>query len=124
MKCIICSKILSGKQTKFCSKDCKQKDINKRHQNYKNQGNRGFLIKKKLLEHKGNSCSKCDYNKNFSALCFHHLKDKSFSLDIRHCSNTSWEKLLNEVEKCIVLCHNCHMEEHYPNYMIGGPGVI
>lgn len=116
MNCITCSKPLSGKQTKFCSVKCKQKNINKRHQNYTVQGDRGYKIKKRLLEQKGGKCQECGYDKNSSALCFHHLRDKEFPLDIRKCSNTSWEKLLKEADKCIVLCHNCHMELHYPEH--------
>lgn len=116
LNCLVCSKILMGRQIKFCSVKCKQKDINNRHQNYTNQGNRGYENKRKLLEYKGYGCSKCGYNKNSAALCFHHLKDKKFQLDIRKCSNTKWETLLEEADKCIVLCHNCHMEEHHPEH--------
>lgn len=116
MKCLICSKKLIGRQTKFCSTKCKQKDINIRHQNYNKQSERGFLIKKKLVDIKGGKCQVCGYNKNYSALCFHHKYEKDFQLDIRKCANTNWETLLAEANKCVVLCHNCHMEEHYPQH--------
>ena len=61
-------------------------------------------------------CEICGYDKNHSALCFHHLHNKLFPLDIRNCSNRKWEDLLNEALKCQVLCHNCHMEIHHPQY--------
>lgn len=116
MNCKICNNVLTGKQQKFCSVKCKQKDINLKHQNYTKQSERGLEIKKKLLEMLGGKCSKCGYNKNYSGLCFHHLKDKSFQIDIRKCANTKWEVLVSECNKCVVLCHNCHMEEHYPHH--------
>lgn len=122
--CTICSKLLSGRQSKFCSKECKQKDINLRHQNYSNQGDRGMKNKIKLLNLLGGKCTKCGYNKNYSALCFHHTRDKLFQLDVRKCSNTKWDSLIEEANKCILLCHNCHMEEHYPQHSMVGPSGL
>ena len=116
LKCITCSNNLSGKQTKFCCIKCKQTDINNRHQRYEQQNKRGYEAKKKLLQYKGYKCSNCGYDKNSAALCFHHLKDKKFNLDIRKCANTNWKELVEEADKCIVLCHNCHMETHYPEH--------
>ncbi len=116
LHCIICNTNLFGRQTKFCSLDCKNKHTNLNHQNYKSQKDKGLKNKLKLLDLKGKYCQKCGYNKNISALCFHHLRDKNFGIDIRKCSNTSWVKLVEEANKCIVLCHNCHMEEHYPEH--------
>lgn len=115
LKCVNCSKDLIGKQTKFCSLICKNTEINTKHQNYKVQRERGARNKQKLLDSKGCKCSKCGYNKNSAALCFHHIRDKEFQLDLRNCANTKWETLVEEADKCIILCHNCHMEEHYPN---------
>lgn len=66
----------------------------------------------------GGCCSKCGYNKNYTALEFHHIKDKSFGLDSRKISNTSMDKLLNELKKCILLCSNCHKEHHYPDHLL------
>lgn len=122
LKCITCSKTLTGKQTKFCSVKCKQSDINHKHQRYETQFKRGYENKIKLLEYKGFKCVKCGYNKNTSALCFHHLRDKKFSLDIRKCSNSNFDSLKEEADKCIVLCHNCHMEEHHPEHMVRPTG--
>lgn len=114
LKCLTCQTNLVGKQTKFCSVECKHKSTNVKHQNYECQKDRGEKNKLKLLQLFNTECSKCGYNKNYAALCFHHLRDKNFGIDVRKCSNTKWENLVEESKKCIVLCHNCHMEEHYP----------
>lgn len=123
MKCSTCSQILLGKQTKFCSIVCKNKDTNNRHKVYETQKTKGELNKLKLLYMKGGKCEGCGYNKNYSALCFHHLRDKKFHLDIRQCSNRSWKSLLTEAKKCTLLCHNCHMELHYPGNLVPPVGI-
>lgn len=66
---------------------------------------------------KGGKCSICGYNKNLAGLLFHHTNPsiKELKIDARHFSNTSWDRLLEEAKNYIVLCHNCHMELHYPH---------
>lgn len=119
--CITCGNNLNGRQQKYCSSKCKSTNTNNIHQNYAAQQKRGLRIKLKLISLKGGQCERCGYNKNHAALCFHHNNDKLFKLDLRQCSNTKWEKLVEEVQKCNLLCHNCHMEEHYPHYTLVPP---
>jgi DNA-binding CsgD family transcriptional regulator len=68
--------------------------------------------KEKLVEYKGGECVECGYKKCIDALEFHHLdpKEKDFTI-----SGKSWslEKLKKEVDKCILVCSNCHKEIHY-----------
>jgi len=118
MKCIICKNKLSGKQSKFCSKKCKNSFYNSTIQSYTNQRIKGFERKKQLVKEFGNKCSKCSYAKNYTALEFHHIDPtlKSFVLDMRSLSNRSMIKIKEEVKKCILVCSNCHQEIHYPNY--------
>mgnify|MGYP002379572698 CR=1 FL=1 len=117
-KCQICDCWLTGRQTKFCSTKCKQDSINNKHQNYIAQQQRGYERKAKLMQMKGNRCEIYGYNKNSSALCFHHLipLNKSFQIDIRRCSNASRDRLVEEVEKYQLLCLNCHAEIHHPTF--------
>ena len=115
----------SGRK-KFCSNKCrcKQTYLNNptdNHQSaYAYQKDRAEERKKEIIKIKGGQCEECGYSKNYAALCFHHIdpNQKDFGLDARKLSNTKWEKLLEEVEKCKLLCHNCHMEEHYPQCVL------
>lgn len=68
--------------------------------------------KKKALEYKGNKCSICGYDKYTGALQFHHVdpSKKDFSLSGNH--GRSWEKYKIELDKCVILCANCHAELH------------
>lgn len=82
---------------------------------YKNQRTRGLKRKREIINEFGGKCCKCGYDKNMAALEFHHFGDKDFSIDLRKFSNTSLIKLRKELEKCILLCSNCHREIHNPD---------
>lgn len=58
-----------------------------------------------------NGCQFCGYNKCQRNIVFHHLHDKRLKLSSREF-NTSWDKLLAELSKCCVCCHDCHGEIH------------
>jgi len=62
----------------------------------------------------GHSCWFCGYNKTWKNLCFHHIypEDKMFGLSTRELVGTKWEKVIKEIKKCILVCHNCHGEIH------------
>lgn len=69
-------------------------------------------IKKMLIEYKGGKCSRCGYNKCMRALEFHHLDPTQKDFGISRQLNRSISKLKEEVDKCILLCSNCHAEIH------------
>ena len=112
--CIICQKPLNGRQTKFCSIDCKNKSL----QSYQAQQLRGTKRKRILVAELGGCCSICGYKKNLSALTFHHInpEEKNFQLDLRSLSNRKQARIDKEVKKCILVCQNCHSEIHNPQH--------
>jgi len=86
---------------------------------YDYQVQRALKRKLYLIDLRGGKCEKekCGYNKNLAAFDFHH-KDPSIKespLDSRTLSNSTMEWILKEFEKCLVVCANCHREEHHPN---------
>jgi hypothetical protein len=70
------------------------------------------VFKKKLLEIKGDKCSRCGYDKCTEALEFHHLDPSKKEFTISRYYSTDWNDYLKEVEKCILVCSNCHKEIH------------
>jgi len=56
------------------------------------------------------SCEKCSEEHN-ACLDFHHTQDKSFTVS-NAVNRHGKEKIKKEIEKCKVLCANCHRKEH------------
>lgn len=77
---------------------------------------RGLIRKYEAIMRFGGKCSKCGYNGNISSLEFHHLnpETKSFGIDLREFSGHTLEDLNKELDKCVLLCANCHRELHHP----------
>lgn len=122
-KCISCNKDFSIWKTSrkmFCSNTCKAKYHYHNGKTYTSQKNRGVNRKLELINILGGKCDICGYNKNIASLCFHHIipDNKSIALDLRRIGNSKMEVLLEEVQKCQLLCHNCHNELHHPEYDI------
>lgn len=70
-------------------------------------------IKQWGLEYKGNKCVLCGYDKCISALDFHHTnpQEKEFELSNRNIK-LDWDIVKKKLDKCIVVCANCHREIH------------
>ena len=70
-------------------------------------------LKEKLVEYKGGKCEICGYDKCIAALDFHHLDPNEKEYAICNGDYKSFEKVKKEVDKCILVCANCHREIHY-----------
>ncbi len=72
--------------------------------------------KLKAIEYMGGSCKTCGYHKCSRALTFHHLNpyEKDFTISGK---SLSWERIKLELDKCILICANCHAEEHEAEYL-------
>lgn len=109
-KCLVCENNYNSFNGRvgFCSKKCQY--IKERSESKKTTK----LRSDKLLELSGGKCLYCGYNKCKRALTYHHInpKTKSFALDATGISSHSWEKVLEEREKCLLLCQNCHAILH------------
>lgn len=68
-------------------------------------------MKLRAIEYKGGRCQQCGYNRSPAALVFHHrdTTEKDFNVGSRVIK---WEVLRPELDKCDLLCQNCHQELH------------
>ena len=70
--------------------------------------------RKVLLELKAGGCARCGYNDCASALDFHHVShDKEMTLSRAIKYGWGEKRIRIEAKKCIVLCANCHREQHH-----------
>jgi len=74
---------------------------------------RGRAFKAKCVEYKGGSCERCGYSESLTALEFHHIDPSKKDFGIGKQRRTKFdEEIRKELDKCILLCANCHREEH------------
>lgn len=107
--------------TRTCSK-CNtvkpEKFFNKSNQTYCKMCNSEYVsarhnqLKKDCVEYCGGECLICG-NKKIEQLCFHHLDptQKEFAIG-KITTHKKFENSKSELDKCALLCHNCHREIH------------
>ena len=79
-----------------------------------NRSRENFRLTTKLIEFSGGKCSRCNEN-SFSCLSFHHIDAtiKLFSISKGIAKRFPTYLIMTEIEKCSLLCENCHREEHH-----------
>lgn len=103
-----------GSSCKSCQYIMQKKWYNKDPENQKNRvRKREQEIKNWINDYKKNlKCSKCEFD-HPAALDFHHQDEKLTAVATAVARGWSKEKILEEINKCIVLCSNCHRIHHY-----------
>lgn len=77
---------------------------------------RRYAQKIKAINYLGNCCNKCKNSfEDISVYDFHHLKDKSNEISLLITKNFKFEQFKTELDKCELLCSNCHCEHHDEN---------
>lgn len=86
--------------------------MNKSSQKVKNWRQR---TKERIILAMGGQCVCCGYNKCNWSLALHHLdpSEKDFSLGSIRANCKSWDKIVIELRKCVLICQNCHNEVHH-----------
>lgn len=121
-KCLICGKefetVKYGESRKYCfecSPSYTKGDTVERGQTITAIRR---ALKNEIIKRMGGKCIKCGYNKCPASLDCHHvdpsLKDFNVSQYISG-ANVKVDEVFSEIEKCVLLCSNCHNEFHYLN---------
>jgi len=110
-RCPRCEKMLelkhfylrrNGISSSFYCKDCTNQLVVDRQQR----------LKRMAVEYKGGRCAHCGYDRYIGSLEFHHIDPEIKEFNLAHFRSTSFEKVKDELDKCLLLCSNCHREEH------------
>ena len=114
-KCTKCGKILPLDQFNWRDKskgtrrsECKDCHNNYMKQKYKEKQNMVQELKAQC------ACAKCGDQRGY-VLDYHHINpdEKENGIARMVSNNYTLDKVFTEMEKCIVLCANCHREFHY-----------
>ena len=113
--CTKCGRELPIDQFNFRNKakgtrrsECKECHTSYMKQKYQEKKNEVQAIKAQL------SCAKCGDKRGY-VLDFHHLNPEEKENTIARMLSNRYElnKVYDEINKCIVLCANCHREFHH-----------
>lgn len=116
-------------ETKICSKCKRELPITHYHKNgFNNEGKqkyRGYckdcannlekqryLDKKNFVNSQKTKCEKCGEDR-FYTLDFHHKDKQEKEFTIGQFKKGSFEIIQSEINKCVILCSNCHREFHF-----------
>lgn len=99
--------------------DCRREYLHKirtteEYRKQRNKRRKLNLLKKKqrMVDYLGGRCVVCGYDKCLSALTFHHKNPKEKKLELGYIKDNNWERVKKELDKCDLVCFNCHMEIH------------
>ena len=100
--------------TERIKKQVKQYDKNNRKQVTLQKKRHRDSLRQFIQDYKlQRGCALCGYKKCASALEFHHKDDdKQFCISDAIRNSRSKINIKKEIEKCIVICSNCHRELH------------
>ena len=71
------------------------------------------ILRGRAVQYKGGKCISCGYYRCQAALDFHHVDttQKEFGISMDGITR-SWERVQKELDKCVLVCSNCHREIH------------
>lgn len=120
VKCVVCKNIIPEDYRKsgnhWCSDNCKSVHSKiKKEKRLEKAREKSKIAHLKFMSYKeGMGCQICGYKKFGGSLDFHHKdpSQKEIRIAAKHWISNS-EKIKKELDKCVLLCKNCHHEEHW-----------
>ena len=122
-------------KTKFCSKCNIDKPVSEFYKRDKNSYNTYCKtcfnnycserwIQKKIaaIIHLGSKCNTCSISYPefpYVIFDFHHIEPTTKNFDWDKMKLQSHENLFKELNKCILLCANCHRIKHHTEHLMG-----
>ena len=97
-------------------RDCQKAHYRKtRIQHMANVKRRQRMLQKRVTQYKkAQICGRCGFS-DWRALDFHHRDPQNKKANLAHIGlhkGWAWERIVEEIEKCEIICANCHRIEH------------
>ena len=86
----------------YCSECQKQKSLEKQNQ-----------FKRKIVKRAGNRCYDCKQQFPDYVYDFHHIDPDTKDFKLSSAVSKSWPEIKKELDKCVMLCANCHRVRHH-----------
>lgn len=64
--------------------------------------------KENAVAYKGGKCARCNGVFHYCVYDFHHRDPKNKSFNVKTMTRYKWERVQEELDKCDLLCANCH----------------
>ena len=78
-----------------------------------NQKKRGRANKLRAIEYLGGQCTDCGQKYHPSVYDFHHIDPNEKDIGIARIGGRTFENIIPELDKCVLLCANCHRLRHH-----------
>ena len=115
-QCSVCSEIKDESEF-FVRHKNKDGSVNLRSECktcHSNEEIERYYQKQAFIDSKKVPCAKCG-EKRIRCLSFHHVNPNEKEFTIGTLRKSNFDKIEQEINKCICLCLNCHHEFHYLN---------
>lgn len=101
-------------QTKEQHRISSHKHYEKNKKYYRDRNKRRYQDTRQLIRSLKKQCAWCGYSKHSAALDFHHKdgEKKEATISLIYLKGWGRERILKEVDKCVIICSNCHREHH------------
>lgn len=113
----------NGNYIRIICKSCRQKKNRENLQNSPRLRERRSIYKaefrrknkQKIVDYLGGKCSNCGLVDEVCVYDLHHVNPEDKEVLVGELSMSKWEIIKEEVDKCILLCSNCHRKFHKDN---------
>ncbi len=76
---------------------------------------RRYRCKRAAIKYLGGKCNRCNWAGDIAGFDFHHKDSSQKEFQIGSAVNKKWEVVKLELNKCELLCANCHRIHHTAN---------
>ena len=73
---------------------------------------RRYRAKSAAIKWLGGRCRNCGWEGDEAAFQFHHVDPHKKDFTVGNIANKNWESIKKELNKCVLLCANCHAVVH------------